>query len=95
MNLVAKEYVAARHDGGGALVLSEFAGAADELTQAIRVNPHDIDSLKAAILQAATMDRRAARRRMLALRRRVMEHDVTAWANSFLTALGGRKAESE
>jgi trehalose 6-phosphate synthase len=90
MNLVAKEYVAARHDGGGALVLSEFTGAADELTHAIRVNPHDIDSLKASIMQAITMDRRVARRRMQGLRRRVIEHDVTAWANAFLSALGGR-----
>jgi alpha,alpha-trehalose-phosphate synthase [UDP-forming] len=95
MNLVAKEYVAARHDGGGALVLSEFTGAADELTQAIRVNPHDIDSLKASIMQAIGMDRRSARRRMLGLRRRVLEHDVTAWAEAFLRALGGRRGESE
>lgn len=93
MNLVAKEYVAARHDGGGALVLSEFTGAADEMTQAIRVNPHDIDSLKASIMQAISMDRRSARRRMLALRRRVLEHDVTAWADEFLTTLGGRTGE--
>ncbi len=87
MNLVAKEYVAARGDGGGALVLSEFTGAADELTQALRVNPHDIDSLKATIMQAITMDRRSARRRMLALRRRVLDHDVTHWADTFLKAL--------
>ncbi len=94
MNLVAKEYVAARHDGGGALVLSEFTGAADELTQAIRVNPHDIDSLKASIMQAIAMDRRSARRRMLGLRRRVLDHDVAAWADDFLTALGGRTGET-
>lgn len=87
MNLVAKEYVAARHDGGGVLVLSEFAGAADELTQAIRVNPHDIDALKAAIMQAIGMDRRSARRHMQAMRRRVLEHDVAAWSREFLDAL--------
>ena len=50
MNLVAKEYVASRVDGRGVLVLSEFTGAADELTQAVRVNPHDIDGLKDAIV---------------------------------------------
>jgi alpha,alpha-trehalose-phosphate synthase [UDP-forming] len=87
MNLVAKEYVAARHDAGGALVLSEFAGAADELTQAIRINPHDIDALKAAIMQAIAMDRRSARRRMAAMRRRVLEHDVSDWSAEFVAAL--------
>ena len=53
MNLVAKEYVACRDDEDGALVLSEFAGAADELKQAFLVNPYDIDGMKSAILQAA------------------------------------------
>ncbi len=87
MNLVAKEYVAAQYDGRGVLVLSEFTGAADELTQALRVNPHDIDSLKATIMQSVTMDRRSATRRMQALRRRVLEHDVERWASDFLTTL--------
>ena len=54
MNLVAKEYVAARYDEGGALVLSEFTGAADELAGAFLVNPHDIEGLKNAIVRAAT-----------------------------------------
>ncbi len=87
MNLVAKEYVAAQYDGRGVLVLSEFTGAADELHQALRVNPHDIDSLKATIMQALTMDRRSAKRRMQAQRRRILEHDVNRWAADFLTAL--------
>ncbi len=89
MNLVAKEYVASRFDGDGVLVLSEFAGAADELTQAVTVNPYDIDGLKAAIMQAVTMDRSERRRRMRFLRRRVMENDVQAWAHRFLDALTG------
>ena len=54
MNLVAKEYVACRYDDTGALVLSEFTGAADELSGAFIVNPHDIDGLKDAIVRAAT-----------------------------------------
>jgi trehalose 6-phosphate synthase len=87
MNLVAKEYVAARPDLEGVLVLSEFAGAADELTQAIIVNPHDIDALKAAMLRAADMPGAERRRRMRALRRRVKDHDVAYWASSFLRAL--------
>ena len=84
MNLVAKEYVAARHDERGALVLSEFAGAAIELPQAFLVNPHDIDGLKAAILNAVHIPPREAGRRMRAMRRRVFEHDVGRWAATFL-----------
>jgi len=87
MNLVAKEYVAARSDERGALVLSEFTGAADELTAALLVNPHDIDGMKDAIVAAATMEPREARKRMRRLRRRVLTHDVAAWSSSFLTAL--------
>jgi alpha,alpha-trehalose-phosphate synthase [UDP-forming] len=90
MNLVAKEYVSSRVDGRGALVLSEFTGAADELRQAILVNPHDIDGLKTSILQAAAMAPKEQRRRMQALRRRVREHDVAAWATSFLDTLAAR-----
>ena len=87
MNLVAKEYVAAHFDERGALVLSEFAGAADELTSALLVNPHDIDGLKDAIVHAAEMDDRQKRRRMRKLRRRVLGHDVQTWSAEFLDAL--------
>jgi trehalose-6-phosphate synthase len=88
MNLVAKEYVACRHDETGALVLSEFTGAADELTGAFIVNPHDIDGVKDAIVRAATVSPQEARRRMRSMRRRVYEHDVAYWARTFLEALG-------
>jgi trehalose 6-phosphate synthase len=88
MNLVAKEYVACRHDDGGVLVLSEFTGAARELTSALLVNPHDTDGVKAAIAQALEMPEAEARKRMKALRRQVLRHDVDAWARSFLNALG-------
>ncbi|MPV48453.1 trehalose-6-phosphate synthase [Pseudactinotalea sp. HY160] len=87
MNLVAKEYVAARSDLDGVLVLSEFAGAADELTSALQVNPHDIEGMKTTILSAMRMPREQRRRRMRALRRRVLTNDVAHWARSFLTAL--------
>jgi alpha,alpha-trehalose-phosphate synthase [UDP-forming] len=87
MNLVAKEYVACRHDETGALVLSEFTGAADELTGAFIVNPHDIDGMKEAIVRAASASPQEARRRMRSMRRRVYEHDVNYWAHSFLEAL--------
>jgi trehalose 6-phosphate synthase len=87
MNLVAKEYVACRLDDTGALVLSEFTGAADELTAAFRVNPHDIEGLKDTIERAAQVEPVEARRRMRSLRRRVSEHDVARWASDFLDAL--------
>ena len=93
MNLVAKEYVASRYDDDGVLVLSEFAGAADELKQALLVNPHDIEGLKRSILVAVHMSRGERRTRMRALRRRVLEHDVERWSSDFLTALA--KARSE
>ena len=88
MNLVAKEYVSCRYDETGALVLSEFTGAADELSGAFLVNPHDIEGLKDAIVRAATISPWEARRRMRAMRRRVREHDVAHWAATFLNALG-------
>lgn len=90
MNLVAKEYVAARSDTAGVLVLSEFTGAADELSGAIMVNPHDIDGMKDAIYRAATMDSREQRRRMRRLRRKVLADDVAKWSAGFLAAVGGQ-----
>lgn len=87
MNLVAKEYVACRYDDRGALVLSEFAGAADELRQAWLINPYDINGMKAALLEAFEADDKETSRRMRAMRRTVTQHDVKAWADSFLTEL--------
>jgi trehalose 6-phosphate synthase len=85
MNLVAKEYVASRLDDTGALVLSEFAGAAHELRSAHLVNPHDIDGLKRAITLAVQGDNERARMRRR--RRTELQRDVRDWANSMLTAL--------
>jgi trehalose 6-phosphate synthase/phosphatase len=87
MNLVAKEFVAARNDEDGVLVLSEFAGAATELGEALHVNPYDVDALAGTIERALTMPRDERRERMTALRRRVQEHDVHRWASAFLDAL--------
>lgn len=91
MNLVAKEYVASRIDNRGVLLLSEFAGAADELGSAIRINPHDIDGMKDAIMRAIEMPGSEQGRRMRSLRRRVLEHDVSDWSKSFLEALAAAK----
>ncbi len=87
MNLVAKEYIATRWDDNGALVLSEFAGAAAELRHAYLVNPHDINGLKEMLMTAITATPRERRRRMKALRRQVMENDIELWANNFIDDL--------
>lgn len=87
MNLVAKEYVTARTNNDGALVLSEFAGAADQLKQAFLINPHDIDGLKSAIMTAVDMQPREASRRMKSMRKQILDHDVDHWSAAFLLAL--------
>ncbi len=91
MNLVAKEYVACRSDLGGALVLSEFTGAAAELRQAYLTNPHDLEGVKDAIEAAMRQTPEEGRRRMRALRRQVLTHDVDLWARAFLDALEDTK----
>ncbi|WP_133784892.1 trehalose-6-phosphate synthase [Kribbella sp. VKM Ac-2571] len=87
MNLVAKEYVSTRYDDTGALVLSEFAGAADEFRQAFLVNPHDINGMKDTIVDAMNTDDRQLGRRMKAMRKHLAAHDVNLWAQTFLKAL--------
>jgi trehalose 6-phosphate synthase len=87
MNLVAKEYAASRFDDDGVLVLSEFTGAADELRRALRVNPHDIDGLKDAILAAVSMPAAERVKRMRSMRKRVLDHDVALWSSRFLATL--------
>ncbi len=88
MNLVAKEYVASRADTGGALVLSEFAGAATELRQAFLCNPHDPEGVKEVLLRAAHIEPAEGRRRMRIMQRHLRTHDVEHWARSFLNELG-------
>jgi len=87
MNLVAKEYAASHIDGDGVLVLSEFAGAADELTDAVLVNPHDDRALQQAIVTAVEMHRHERRSRMAGLRDQIRGSDVQGWAGLFLSQL--------
>ena len=87
MNLVAKEFVAARDDDDGVLVLSALAGAAQELTGALVINPYDIDSFADAMSQALTMPLDERRRRMVAMRRVVAGRDVFMWASDILEGL--------
>lgn len=90
MNLVAKEYVAAHVDGDGVLVLSEFTGAADELKEALLVNPHDQNALEDTIVRAVEMHRHERRPRMEAMRSRIESATVGDWAHSFLDILLAR-----
>jgi trehalose 6-phosphate synthase len=94
MNLVAKEYVAAREDGDGVLVLSKFTGAAVELRDALIVNPYDIAGVGEAIHEGLEMSRKERMRRMRRMRRQVMEHNIYGWAASVLGDLRELRLES-
>ena len=87
MNLVAKEYVASRTDGDGVLVLSELAGAASELGEALTVNPYDVASLAESLDRALSMSEAERRERMAALRDKVRARPVELWAKNFVDTL--------
>ncbi|GAA3746473.1 trehalose-6-phosphate synthase [Plantactinospora mayteni] len=87
MNLVAKEYIAARVDNAGALLLSEFAGAAAEFPEAFLVNPHDLEGLKLTLMHALQAIPADLTARMTAMREQLRVNDIQAWARSYLTAL--------
>ncbi len=84
MNLVAKEFVAARDDEGGVLVLSQFTGAARELTEALVVNPYDLEEASSALATAIAMPREEQRDRMHAMRAFLAEFNVYRWAGGML-----------
>jgi trehalose 6-phosphate synthase len=87
MNVVAKEYVASRFDETGVLILSDFAGASRELTDAIVVNPFDEDELANAILRALQMPQEERTRRMKKMRAVVAENNIYRWAGKIVSAL--------
>ncbi len=87
MNLVAKEFVAARHDESGVLILSIFTGAARELRDALQVNPYDIDQTAEAIRVALEMDPEEKQARMQRMRRLIREHNIYEWAGTLITEL--------
>jgi trehalose 6-phosphate synthase len=89
MNLVAKEFVVTQNatDGTGALVLSEFTGAAEELHQALSCNPFDVEGLAATIERALELDEADRRRRLAQMATTVHGHDVFAWAQQETSAL--------
>lgn len=87
MNLVAKEYVACKPDGDGVLVLSEFAGAAAEMGEALLINPFDEDRTAAALKRALALDEQERRIRMTTLHHRVVRNNVFHWGEGFVAAL--------
>jgi trehalose-6-phosphate synthase/Kef-type K+ transport system membrane component KefB len=87
MNLVAKEFVASRDDGDGVLVLSALAGAAQELREAVIINPYDVDDFAAALARAIDMPIEERRARMTAMRRIVAGRNVFSWASDILEGL--------
>ncbi len=84
MNLVAKEFVSAREDGDGVLILSRFTGAARELREALLVNPYDVDETAEAIRAAVEMPAGERRSRMSRLRTTILEHNIYRWAGLLL-----------
>ncbi|MDQ1468698.1 MAG: trehalose 6-phosphate synthase/phosphatase [Bryobacterales bacterium] len=89
MNLVAKEFVASRVDGGGAVILSRFAGAAQELLDALIVNPYDTEQLAEAIRMALELTPEERRGRMRTMRRVVKEGNIYRWAADLIGAVSG------
>ncbi len=87
MNLVAKEYVATKNDVNGALILSEMAGAAEELSEALIVNPNNIQEVSASIKKALTMPWEERKERMAAMQARLKRYDISGWAEDFLDRL--------
>ena len=87
MNLVAKEFLAARHDEDGVLILSRFTGAARELRDALLVNPYDVDGTADAIRRALAMDPDERKLRMQRMRKFISEHNIYRWAGSLIAEL--------
>lgn len=87
MNLVAKEYVATHHKSDGVLILSEMAGAASELVEAIQVNPNNIQSVANAVMQALEMSSKEQKDRMKAMQKRISTYTVTKWAEDYINEL--------
>ena len=93
MNLVAKEFVAARDDEEGALILSQFTGASRELRDALIVNPYDTEQVSAAIRLALEMDSQDRHERMHRMRRTIRENNIYRWAGTLITELSEIRVE--
>jgi trehalose 6-phosphate synthase/phosphatase len=87
MNLIAKEYIAAKSDHSGVLILSELAGAAKELGEALHVNPNNIEDMADAIFEALEMPKKKQVRSNRIMRERIEKYDVEKWASDFISEL--------
>lgn len=96
MNLVAKEYIASKHNNLGVLILSEMAGAIDELHEAVQVNPNDTDSIVWSIKKALKMPKKEQKLRILSMKSRLSQYTVQRWASDFIEQLNNvKQAQTE
>jgi trehalose 6-phosphate synthase/phosphatase len=95
MNLVAKEYVAAKRDSPGVLILSEMAGAAIELTDAIIINPNDMDEIEQGLIKAMTMPENEQMQKLRKMQKVVRKQNVNKWADDFVNELKETRLKSE
>ena len=87
MNLVAKEFIAARNENDGVLILSRFAGASQELLGALIINPYDVEQTADSIREALEMPKPLQVQKMKQMRRTIMGHNVYSWASNILRAM--------
>jgi trehalose 6-phosphate synthase/phosphatase len=95
MNLIAKEYIATKTDGKGILILSEMAGAAEELIESILVNPNSIEEIAEALKIALTMPEHEQIRRNRIMQERLSNYDIKVWANDFMSSLSQIKKDQK
>ncbi len=95
MNLVAKEYLAAQRDESGVLILSEMAGAAIELNEAIIINPNDLSQIESALLEAFEMPEEEQMRKLRIMQKSIEKHDVKKWASDFVKELEDIKYKND
>jgi trehalose 6-phosphate synthase/phosphatase len=95
MNLVAKEFVASRKDKQGVLVISEMAGAARELTDALTINPNDVLEMADKIREGLEMSKEDQTKHLENMQKRILNYDVQAWANDFMTELKNIKGRQQ
>jgi trehalose 6-phosphate synthase/phosphatase len=95
MNLIAKEYVASKADNKGVLILSEMAGASDELAESLIINPNNIDEISSSLLRALEMYEKEQRQRLDVMQKRIASYDVFKWADDFINTLYEVKKHQE
>lgn len=91
MNLVAKEYIACKQEESGVLVLSEFTGAADELQEAILINPNNLDHIVGAIKQALSMPEKQRKQRLIVMQNRISQYTIQRWSQDMMEQLAQTK----